>query len=165
MKKLGKLRVQDFTQICNEDQKSLIGGDGPDGWNFMEGPDGNFYYCPGTVYVDDVAPGNVTDLSNLVDMQNSYNVSASGSGLSSVVATVVGSFANGFTALFLAGASIETALYAASQDGHADRLGHAIDQLQSMGYNCESNLRYYNNNGKVKIWDVETGQLLVEYDY
>jgi len=164
MKKLEKLKLHDLKEIGAEDQKSILGGSGSDGWNFMLAPDGNWYSYPGgDAYVYGSAPGFITNICDLKSREEAYNVSSFEVGLGSIAAGVVSFFAGGITSVLFLGASVETACYAIFEDGQADKLNDIIYQLQSMGYNCESEIRYSNSGGQVKIWDKETGQLILEY--
>lgn len=161
MKKLEKLVLQDVPKISESEQRCLLGGSGPDGWNFMLAPDGNWYCYPGeeaVVYGE--APGYITNLDYIRESQNNCNNVAeflcnlayicSGSGIctGNKYALIVGLSANF--------CSNQNERYAASYQ-------EAIDAIERNGYTGEYPLRYYRmSNGELKIWDGETGSLIYD---
>ena len=162
MKKLGKLKLHDVIEISAGEQKSILGGSGSDGWNFMLAPDGNWYSYPGgDAYVYGSAPGNITDMSNLIDFQQNienyadalrdgyYSVTTLGILTKSPVALISG--------LVLHNRSDESYSYAYD-------LRETINYLNQMGYTDDSAIRYSDTNGVIQVWDIESGQLLYSSD-
>lgn len=161
MKKLGKLKCDNFPKICIEDQKSILGGSGDYVWNFMEGPDGNMYYYPGEAYVYGSAPGYITDLSSLIDAQECWEDYASELRTGHYFTTGLGIISGSLVAT-----SCGLGLRIVSDynyDNAAD-LQQAIYALEVQGYSDASTFRYYRSNGVIKIWDSESGQLLYSSD-
>ena len=158
MKKLGKLKCENFPQICIEDQKSMLGGSG---WSFMEGPDGNMYYYPGEAYVYGSISGVFTNLSNLGDAQESWENYASGLRTGHYFTTALGLLAGSPVAT---GCGLTLKILSDITYDKAEDLEQAIYKLEVMGYSDTSTFRYSRSNGVIKIWDGESGQLLYSSD-
>lgn len=161
MKKLEKLRLHDVAKICDEDQRSIIGGNGPDSWEFRQGPDGNMYYCPGDVYVYGSAPGYCTNISSMNDAmqinQNYHDHLQSGGYFFEFLGILTGSG----VAL---GGGLSLQMQSDYRSDDAAQLSKAISALGQMGYTDASTVRYSNLNGVIKVWDIESGQLLYSSD-
>ncbi len=156
MKKLGKLVLQDVVKIPDSEQRLICGGSG---YLYIDGV--NIGWCTDDANVTAIGPGFVTSTCYLIDMHDSLNGSANIAAYVSIGATVAGLFTGGITTLVLAGVGLAGAGDALARDAAADDLGDAIFALQQLGYtSCDSNLRYYDNGSTIRVWNIETGEIL-----
>jgi len=156
MKKLGKLVLQGVVKIPESEQRLICGGSG---YLYIDGV--NIGWCTDDANVTAIGPGFVTSTCDLIDMYDSLNGSANTAAYISIAAGIAGLFTNGFATLFVAGVSLGGAADALARDSAADDLGDAIINLQQLGYtSCDSNLRFYDNGSIIRVWNVETGEIL-----
>jgi hypothetical protein len=162
MKKLEKLVLKDLPKISIGDQKSILGGSGPDGWNLMLAPDDVWYAYPGgEVYVYGSAPGYITDINSIEAARETSLDNESEFQTGAYICSALGIFTGSKIALS-AGLSLQ--IQANNNEGYADDYQAALYALESKGYSNDSTVRYSNSNGVIKIWDSETGTLIYSSD-
>jgi len=162
MKKLGKLKLHDVIEISAGEQKSILGGSGSDGWNFMLAPDGNWYSYPGgDAYVYGSAPGYITDMSRLFDTQKNLEIYAEELRTGSYFTSALGIITKSPIALFT---GLALRIGSDISFDNANEFQDIILSLSQMGYTDDSAIRYSNTNDVIKVWDIENGQLLYSSD-
>lgn len=174
MKKLEKLRLDDFPKICNEDQKSILGGSGdgipqdpePTGFTFIC-VNGLWGYCPGEVTIYGSAPGYLGNLQTLESLSAEFGEPNLVQTLESILASGAGTFlSGGLVGVFLAGAGIGETISSYSDNVWQTKLDEVIWQItNSLGFDSSQQLRYSMDNNMVKVWNAETGELLGESNY